>query len=135
MNWSLNLKKKTELLNSYFAKQCSILYNDSKLSHRFHYFTDKRLSIIKFSSNSIFHKIKKLDPNKAHSHNMINIRKLKIYEKSIRRALVMILNECKSNGTFLSKWKNRSAVLINKKRRAMFQKLFLSCYYQFIAQF
>ena len=63
-----DIKKKAELFNSFFAKQCSLISNDSgKLPSRLHYFTGKLLSTIKFSSNDIFDIIQHLNPNKAHS--------------------------------------------------------------------
>ena len=70
-----HFKKEAELFNSFFAKQCSLISNNNKLPSGLHYFTEKHLSTIKFSSNDI---IQKLDPNKAHSHDMISIRNLKI---------------------------------------------------------
>ena len=74
-------KKKAEPFNSFFAKQYSLMSKDSKLPSRLHYFTEKRLSICKFSSNNIFDIIQQLDPHKAHSHDMISIRMLKICGK------------------------------------------------------
>ena len=95
-----DFKKKAELFKSFFAKQCSLISNDSKLSSGLHYFTEKRLSTIKFSSNNIFNIIQQLDPNKAPSRDMINIRMLNICGKSIGRPLELIFNECISNGVF-----------------------------------
>ena len=69
-----DFKKKADLFNSSFAKQCSLISNDSKLPPRLHYFTEEHSSAIKFSSNNIFDIIQQLDPNKAHSHEMIGIR-------------------------------------------------------------
>ena len=66
--------QQTEKLQFHFC-QCSLISNDSKLNSRLHCFTGKRLSTIKFSSNNT------LDPNKAHSHDMISIRMLKICRK------------------------------------------------------
>ena len=89
--------------------------NDSKLPSRLHYFTKKyftfidaitlRLSTVKYSSNNIFDIIQKLAPNKAHSHDMVSIRMLKICGKFICRPLELISNECISNSVFPSEWK------------------------------
>ena len=115
MNSSLILKRKQNYLIHVFAKQCPLKRNGSKLSSRLHYFTEKRLSTIEFSSNNIFDIIEQLDRNKAHSRDMISIRMLKIYGKSIFRPLELIYNECISNGVFLSEWKKRDPVAIHKK--------------------
>ena len=80
-----DFKKKAELFNSFFAEQCSLQSNDSKLPSRLHYFTEKLLSTIKFSSKDVFDIIQLLHPNKEHSHGMIIIRLLKTCGKSICR--------------------------------------------------
>ena len=115
MNSSIILKRKQNYLIHVFAKQCPLKRKDSKLSSRLHYFTEKRLSTIKFSSNNIFDIIQQLDRNKAHSRDMISIRMLKICGKSICRPLELIFNECISNGVSLSEWKKGNAVPIHKK--------------------
>ena len=66
MNSSLILKRKLNYLIHFFAKQCSLISNDSKIPSRLHYIAEKFLSTIKFSSNNIFDIIQKLDPNKKH---------------------------------------------------------------------
>ena len=52
-----DFEKKTELFYSFFAKQCSLISNHNKLPCRLNYFSEKRLSTIKFSSNNIFDNI------------------------------------------------------------------------------
>ena len=46
--------------------------------------------------------IQLLDPNKAHSHDMIIIRILRICGKSICRLLELIFNECISKKKYLT---------------------------------
>ena len=48
-----DFKEKAELFNSFFAKQCSLIKNESKLPSRLHFLTDKRLSMVKFVNNDI----------------------------------------------------------------------------------
>ena len=112
-----DFKKKAELCNLFFAKQCCLISNDNKLPSQIHYFTEKRLSTIKFSSNNVFDTIQQLDPNKAHSHYMIRIWMLKICGKSICKQLELIFNECISNDVFLSEWKKGKLVPIHKKNK------------------
>ena len=59
-----DFKEKAELFNSFFAKQCSLIKNDSKLPPRLHFLTDKRLSTIKFVDTDILKIIRNLNPNK-----------------------------------------------------------------------
>ena len=110
-----DFKKKAELFNSCFAKQSSLISNESKLPSRLHYFNEKHLSTINFSSNNIFDIIQRLDPSKAHSHDMISILILKMCGKPILKPLELIFNECMSNGVFPSVWKKGNALPIHKK--------------------
>ena len=71
-----DFKEKTETFNSFFAEQCSLMNNTSKLPSTFLKGTDK--FILSFSSNDIAGIIRDLDPNKVHGHDMISIRMLKI---------------------------------------------------------
>ena len=64
-----DFKKKAELFNSFFTKQCSLISNSSELPLNLHYTTEKRLNTLNFSINDI-EKIKTLDPNKP--QNQIN---------------------------------------------------------------
>ena len=78
-----DFKKKAELFNSFFTKQCSLISNSSELPLNLHYTTEKRLNTLNFSSNDIEKIIQNLDPNKAHGHDKISIRMIKICGKSI----------------------------------------------------
>ena len=68
-----NFKVKAELFNSFFASQCSLIKNDSKLPSYLNYNTDNRLSTVNFSIDDIAKIIQNLDPNKAHGHDKISI--------------------------------------------------------------
>ena len=69
-----DFKEKAKLFNSFFAKQCFLIKNDSKLPSRLHFLTDKRLSTVKFVNTDILKFIQNLNRNKAHGHDKINIR-------------------------------------------------------------
>ena len=95
-----DFKEKAELFNSFFAKQCSLIKNDSKLPPRLRFLTDKRLSTIKFVDTDILKIIRNLNPNKAHGHDKISIRMLKICDNSICRPLELIFNNVWQTGYF-----------------------------------
>ena len=80
-----DFKEKAEIFNSFFAKQCSLIKNERKLPPRLHFLTDKRLSIIKFVNNDILKVVQTLNPNKAHGHDKISIRLLKLCGDSLCR--------------------------------------------------
>ena len=60
-----DFKKKVELLNSLFAKQCSVKQNSSKLVLTLCKKTEKSISSITLNCNDIEAIIRSLDPNKA----------------------------------------------------------------------
>ena len=70
-------REKTELNNSSFASQCSLIKNTSVLPTNHESLTDKSLSSITFGDNYSGKIIKGLDPNKTYGHDMISIPMLK----------------------------------------------------------
>ena len=71
-------KEKAELFNSFSSNQCSLLKNCSKLPTNLRYVTDKVLRTINFTTDNIEKVIESLNPKKAHGHDNISIRMLKI---------------------------------------------------------
>ena len=110
-----NFKEKTELFNSFFAKQCSIIDNGREIPSFLHPKTDKSLSNITFTEKDIEKIIQNLDSNKAHRHDMISIRMLKICGKSIIKPLLMIYKKCLEKGHFPNELKKANVVPVHKK--------------------
>ena len=59
-------------------KEKAKLFNSSKLPTSPSYLTDKRLSAITFAAENIGKMIWSLNPNKAHAHDNLSIRMLKL---------------------------------------------------------
>ena len=89
--------------------------NASKLPSSFTLYTDNRLSTVTFSQDDIGKIIQNLNPNKAHGHDNISIRMLKICGSSIYGPLELIFKEALSTGLFPSNWKKGNIVPIHKK--------------------
>ena len=66
-----DFKEKAEFFNSFFSKQYSLISNNSSLSNYINYTTEKRLSTVALSVESIGKIIQNLDSNKAHGHDNI----------------------------------------------------------------
>ena len=111
----IDFKEKAELFNSHFATQCSLISNSSKLPSHIKYLTDNRLSLASFSHDKIAKVIQNLDPNKAHGHDNISIRMVKVCGPSIYKPLEIIFNQCLETGVFPSEWKKGNIVPIHKK--------------------
>ena len=104
-----DFKKKVELFNSCFANQCSLINNNSQLPPTLSFKTNKRLSSVKITDGDILKKIAKLDPNKAHGHDKINICMIKICSTSICKPLGLIFNHCIDNGIYPCEWKKANS--------------------------
>ena len=87
----VDFKKKAELFNSFFTKQCSLISNNSELLLNLDYTTEKHLNILNFTDNDIEKIMQNVDPNKAHGHDKISISVIKIFGKSIWKPLQSML--------------------------------------------
>ena len=110
-----DFSKKADLFNSFFAKQCSIIENNSVLPSSTIPVTDQYLANIEFTKDDIKRIICKLDPNKAHGHDMISIRMLKVSGDAIIEPLFKIFKNCLKCGIFPDDWKKGNIVTIFKK--------------------
>ena len=109
-----DFKEKAQLFNIFFSKQCSLIPNNSSLPADVNYITDKRLSTVTFSARDIGKIIQNLDSNKAHGHDNLSIRMLKICGDSVCLPLEMIFKQTLLTGVFPSVWKKGNIVPIHK---------------------
>ena len=98
-----DFKEKAELFNFFFSNQCSLLKNCSKFFTNIRYVTDIEKIIVS------------LNPNKAHGHDNISIRLLKICDHTICKSLELIFKQALTTGVFLSEWKKGNILLCYKK--------------------
>ena len=110
-----NFNEKAELFNQFFVNQCSLLSNNSVLPTNLPQLTSKCLDSIHFSSSDIAKIISRLDPNKAHGHDMLSIRMIKLCGNSICKPLSINFKDCLSEGKFPHEWKKANVVHVHKK--------------------
>ena len=108
-------KKNPELFSSFFENQCSLINNNSQLPRILSYNTNERLSSVKINNDDILKIIAKLDPNKAHGHDKISIRMIKICSTFICKPLRLIFKNCIVNGIYPCEQKKAKLVPIRKK--------------------
>ena len=77
------------------------------------YLTNNRLSSATFSQDDIAKIIQNLDSGKAHSHDNISIRMLKICGSAIYEPLAIIVKQWVDTGIFPSEWKKGDVVPIH----------------------
>ena len=111
-----NLSQKSEIFNSFFAKQCSLTDNGSTLRSLFPLIKDKWLSDIDFLVDDIKNIISKFDSNKAHGDHMISIRMLKLCDKSICKPLNIIFKSCLTQDISPLEWKKANVAPIHKTK-------------------
>ena len=114
-NYVTDYKEKSEIFNAFLADQCSLMPNNSILPSELKLLTEHNLSSCDFSEPDILHIINSQDLNKAHGHDMISIRMLKLCGEAICRPLNIIFKTCLNTGKFPSEWKKGNVVPIHKK--------------------
>ena len=89
--------------------------------------------------NSYFAKqcslINNLDSNKAHGHDEISIRMLKICGSSVRRPLQIIYKSCLDRGKFPQEWKKANVVPVHKKNDKQLVIIVISPCYLYMVKF
>ena len=73
-----DFKRKADHFNNFFASKCTPLKNDSVLPTLLEHDSEARFSKISFSDDQILKILRALDINKAHGHDEISIRMLKL---------------------------------------------------------
>ena len=110
-----NFNKKANNFNKYFSNQCSVIDNSSKLPTDQAPYTTSLLSSIDIKESDILNILKSLDANKAHGHDDISIRMLKLSQKSILKPLKLIFENCLRTRLFPDQWKKANLVPIHEK--------------------
>ena len=99
----------------FFSKQCTPLESHSIIPEELKYLTNKRLSWIDFSDEDITKIIRGLDISKAHGHDDISVRMIKMCDSAISKPLRIIFQNCLESSTFPDCWKRANVVPIHKK--------------------
>ena len=107
--------KKANLFNDFFSSQCTPLSNDSVLPSCKYFLTDERLITIDFDKNDILKIIRNLNVNKAHGHDDISIRMLKICDSVVTEPLSILFKNCINSGIFPNVWKMSYIIPTYKK--------------------
>ena len=98
-----------------FTSKCTPLGNSSSLPSSLDLETEARLTSINFSDNDILKIIRSLDINKAHGHDDISVRMVKICDDSIKKPLSIIYKNCITTGIYPNAWKKSNIVPVHKK--------------------
>ena len=111
----INFNEKANYFNAYFANQCSLIDNSSKLPMDQAPCMTPLLSSVVIKESDILNNLKSLNANKAHGHDDISIRMLKLSQKSILKPLKLIFENCVRTRLFPDQWKKANIVPIHQK--------------------
>ena len=78
-----DIQTKANIFNKFFAEQCTPLTSDSVVPVNQIFLTQSRLNYINFNEDKIHKIIRALNIHKAHDHDDISIRMIKICNKSL----------------------------------------------------
>ena len=106
---------KANPFNNFFAFQCTPLDISCKIPKSPTYITGTKLSSIKVDNKGFINKIRSLSVGKAHDHDNISVRILKIYDSAIVEPLSILFNNCLNQSIFPDIWERLNIFLIHKK--------------------
>ena len=111
----IEFEAKANIFNKSFANQCTTINNNSVLLSILNHLIDDKLSSFNISPEVIFQLIKNPDPNKAHGHDEISVKMLKLCTPSIWKPLTLILKNCLACGEYPNVSKKSNIVSVHKK--------------------
>ena len=82
------------------------LNNDSSLPCFFEFYSQSRLSSLNIIEDDILKIVRALNSNKAHGHDEISVRMIKICDEELVKTLSLIYKNCIDTGIFLIYEKN-----------------------------
>ena len=110
-----DFKAKANIFNDFFSKQCTPLANGSKLPENQVYLTNSRINSVPFSDDLVINIIRNLNVNKAHGHDDISIRMIKMCDESLLRPLSIIFRNSLKSSIYPTTWKKANIIPVHKK--------------------
>ena len=109
------IKTKADIFNKFFAEQCTPLKNGSKIPINQIFLTKSRLSSLDFNEDEILKIIRALNIHKAHGHDDISIRMIKICDKSLLKPLTILFQNSTKSSCYPVVWKRSNIIPVHKK--------------------
>ena len=88
-----DIKTKANIFNKFLPEHCTHLNNDSWFPTNQIFLTQSRLGSLAFSEDEIFNIIRAFSIHKAHGHDDISIRMIKICDKSMLKTFKSYISE------------------------------------------
>ena len=110
-----DIKTKANIFNKFFAEQCTPFNNGSVLPSNQEFLIQERLCSIDLSNNEILKLIRSLNVHKAHGHDDISIRMIKICDKSLVKPLIILFQNSITSTHYPDIWKRSNIIPVHKK--------------------
>ena len=96
------------------------LKNGSVLPKKQNYLTQSRLCTLNFDEEELIKLIRNLNTHKAHGHDDISIRMIKICDKSILKPLIILSENSTKSSYYPDIWKKSNIIPVHKKNDKQF---------------
>ena len=106
---------KANIFNNFFADQSTPLKNNSMLPTNQIFLTQARQGSLDFNEEEILEIIRNLNINKAHAHDEISIRMIKICDKSLLKPLIILFENSIKSSCYPDIWKKSNGIPAHKK--------------------
>ena len=113
-----NFREKANVFNDFFVQQLQPLANNSILQTNQILYTQNThntLSNFDIDCGKVLKLINGLHPHKAHGHDGISIRMLKLCNLAITKPMSIIYKNCLQGGVFPDNWKKGNIIPVLKK--------------------
>ena len=92
------------------------LQNDSKLLPNLMFLTQSKLDSLDLNKDEILKIIRALNIHKAHGHDDISIRMIKICDKSLLKPLILLFENSIKSSCYPDIWKRSNIIPVDKKK-------------------
>ena len=137
-----DIQTKVNIFNKFFTEQCTPLKNSSVLPVNQIILTQSRLNSIYFNKEEVLKIIRALNIHKAHSHDDISIRMIKICDKSLLKPLILLFRNSTKSSCYPDIWERSNIIpahekidkqLVNNYRPIyIFEKIIFNKIYNFL---
>ena len=110
-----DIQTKANIFNKFFADQYTPLKNGSVLPKGQIFLTQSRLCTLHFDEKELIKIIRNLNVHKAHGHDDISIRMIKICDKSILKPLILLFENSTKSSYYPDIWKKSNIIPVHKK--------------------
>ena len=111
----IDIQAKANIFNKLFADQFTPLKNNSMLPTNQLFMTQARLRSLDFNEGEILKIIRALNINKAHGHDGISIRMIKICDESLLKPLLILFKNSLKLSYYPDIWKKSNIIPAHKK--------------------